>query len=471
MQLDFVGPSYSLRSVSVDCQRTINFMPSTHEIGNGKSKYFLERTPGLKKIIDAKENVRKLYVDSKGDFYSIEGHEFCKYTYIAQDNYNQRRAIGNITTESGEVQIADNGFDIGIVDGDYLYAYNYKDDTFSQINPDGWEGSNSITYFSSYFVYIRRDTQQFYISKSYKINEMDALDFASKENFPDNALTSVSLNNLLVIVGSQSMQTYVNSGDADFPLTALSGGSCLTGCSSVNSISVLNDTMFFLGQNKQGAGQVFAYTGSGAPTKISNLALDYFLQTQESLDVASAYNYQEDGKTFYALNFPNANTTWVYDISMSMWHERQFMATNGVSTRHRAEHHVLWRNKHIVSDYRKPIIYEMSLDYYSDDGQPIVRTRRSPHTFDGQDLKRLFFNEFKLDCDVGNDNEDNAKIYLRYSNDGGRTWSNYLEANLGAKGEYKKIVAWRRLGSAIDRVWEVSTNANAKLTILNAYVK
>lgn len=470
MLLDFVGGSYMLRSVAVDCQRTINLMPSIHELGNGKSKIFLERTPGLKKIVETKAVVRKLYLDSRGDWYSIEGTEFCKYTFDPTEDTPRRRVLGNITSETGLVDINDNGFDIGIVDGAGLYAYNYKDDTFSQLNPEAWQGSDSITYFSSYFVYIKKDTQQFYISKSYAINEMNALDFGAKENFPDNALTSVALNGLLIIVGSQSMQAYVNSGDAAFPLTAVTGGSTYVGCSAVGSISVMNDTMFFLGENKQGSGQIYTYNGGNTVSKISNLALDYFLQSQENLSDATAYNYQEDGKTFYVINFPDASTTWTFDLTTQMWHERQYMQTNGVATRHRVEHHINWRNKHIVSDYKKNIIYEMSLDYYNDDGFPIVRTRRSPHMFDSENLGRIFFNEFKLDCDVGNDNEDNAKIYLRYSNDGGRTWSNYLEANLGAKGHYKKVVAWRRLGSAIDRVWEVSTNADAKLTILNAYV-
>ena len=45
---------------------------------------------------------------------------------------------GTITTNGGPVDIAENGFQIAIVDGDNYYLYVYEDDTFSQYIPDGW---------------------------------------------------------------------------------------------------------------------------------------------------------------------------------------------------------------------------------------------------------------------------------------------------------------------------------------------
>jgi hypothetical protein len=52
------------------------------------------------------------------------------------------------------------------------------------------------------------------------------------------------------------------------------------------------------------------------------------------------------------------------------------------------------------------------------------------------------------------------QLTLRYSDDGGQTWSNEKKAYGGAIGNYLARVIWRQLGSGRDRVFEVfSTDA------------
>lgn len=469
-QVNFIGPSYMLRSVSVDCQRTINMYPDVNEIGNGKSNYFLMGTPGLKTIINTKAPIRKIYTDSKNDLYTVEGTEFSVYRYVVADDYIERQVLGNLTTSTGDVDISDNGAQIGIVDGDNLYAYIYKDETFAQYQPEGWKGSKTITYFGPYFVFNEPNTQQFYISKAYDVTNIGN-DFASKENAPDNLITTVALNKQLYLVGEKSMEIFNNTGDSAFPLSRAAGGSILYGCLARKSIAILENMMFFLGNNSNGFGTIYVADGSSSVTKISNFAVDYFLQSQESLEDAEAYAYQEDGHSFYMISFPTSKTSWCYDLTTKMWHERQYLDKNGQVDRHRTNQHTIWRRKHIVADHSRNKIYEMSLDFLDDDGENIQRIRRSPHMYDADSLSRIFFNQFEIDMDVGENPTDKAKIFLRYSNDGGRSWSNYKENNLGNRGNYRKKVAWRNLGSANDRVWEVSITDPIRCTILNAYVR
>ena len=44
----FIGPSYTLQSVNVDCQRCVNLFPEVNELGTGKEKEVaaLVPTPG-----------------------------------------------------------------------------------------------------------------------------------------------------------------------------------------------------------------------------------------------------------------------------------------------------------------------------------------------------------------------------------------------------------------------------------------
>ena len=82
------------------------------------------------------------------------------------------------------------------------------------------------------------------------------------------------------------------------------------------------------------------------------------------------------------------------------------------------------------------------------------------------DLKRTFQHALQLECEagVGLDGVSTAlghdpQVTLRWSDDGGHTWSNEHWRSLGKIGETGQRVIWRRLGSTEklrDRVYEIS---------------
>ena len=63
------------------------------------------------------------------------------------------------------------------------------------------------------------------------------------------------------------------------------------------------------------------------------------------------------------------------------------------------------------------------------------------------------------------------RVMLRWSDDGGHTWSNEHWASTGKIGEYGKRVIWRRLGMTTklrDRVYEISGSDPVKIAIMGA---
>jgi len=63
------------------------------------------------------------------------------------------------------------------------------------------------------------------------------------------------------------------------------------------------------------------------------------------------------------------------------------------------------------------------------------------------------------------------QVMLRWSDDGGHTWSNEHWASMGKLGEYGKRVIWRRLGMTMklrDRVYEISGSDPVKIAIMGA---
>jgi hypothetical protein len=81
----------------------------------------------------------------------------------------------------------------------------------------------------------------------------------------------------------------------------------------------------------------------------------------------------------------------------------------------------------------------------------------------------------QLDCQtgvglvVGQGNDPEAM--LRWSDDGGHTWSNEHWRKMGQIGQYGYRTIWRRLGMTLklrDRVYEVSGTDPVKIAIMGA---
>ena len=141
-----------------------------------------------------------------------------------------------------------------------------------------------------------------------------------------------------------------------------------------------------------------------------------------------------------------------------MWHERAYKnsETNQLEL-HRASVCFFFDRKIIVGDRVNGKIYQMSLDFYDDDGDEMVWLRRSPHIWDEKRL--ISYPSFELDMEVGRGlvtgQGSDPQVWMRYSDDGGRTWSSELWRSIGGVGRYFTRPVWRQLGSARDRVFEV----------------
>jgi len=102
----------------------------------------------------------------------------------------------------------------------------------------------------------------------------------------------------------------------------------------------------------------------------------------------------------------------------------------------------------------------------------IRRMRRSPHL--NVDHVRLIYNRFELLATVGaglaEGQGSDPQIMLRWSDDGGLTWSREHWTTLGKLGATTTRVRWQQLGQARDRVFEVVVSDPVDCSLINAYV-
>jgi hypothetical protein len=471
MQTPILGAAYVARSINAADNRCVNLFPEMTP-DNGQTAAFLNRAPGLEYLQSVGEGpIRALWAHQTNgsDFYVVSGNEVYKMSTMTGDPV----LLGTVSG-TGPVSIADNGTQLFFACNPDSYIYNEVTNVFAQITDPDFPGAVTVGYLDGYFVFNEPDSQRVWVTSLLNGLSVDPLDFASAEGSPDGLVGIIVDHREAWLFGTDSVEVWYDAGLADFPLTRIQGAFNEIGCVAAFSIAKLDNGLFWLGTDARGQGIVYranGYTGQ----RISTHAIEYAIAQYSDISDAIAYTYQQEGHAFYVLTFPTGNATWVYDVSTQAWHERAGWL-NGAFTRHRSNCQCNFLGNTVVGDFENGNIYKMSLNVYSDNGdiQKWLRSWRALPT--GQNnLKRTAHHTLQLNCESGvgliDGQGSDPQAMLRWSDDGGHTWSNEHWSPMGKIGAYYQRVFWRRLGMTVklrDRVYEVSGTDPVKVAIMGA---
>ena len=500
MRTPILGSSYVTRSVNAADNRMVNLFPEVIPEG-GKEPGFLNRAPGLNFLQTVGTGpIRGLWVAkiSTSVFYVVSGVE----VYKLSSTTGTPTLIGTVSG-TGPVSIADNGAQIFFACNGPSFIYNINTGVFGPITDPDFPGAVTVGFLDGYFVFNEPNSQKIWVTALLDGYDINALDFASAEGSPDG-LVAVSVDHREAwLFGSDSVEVWYDAGLADFPLTRIQGAFNELGCAAAFSVAKLDNTLFWLGTDARGQGIVYKANGYNGQ-RVSTHAVEWQIQQYGNISDAIAYTYQQDGHGFYVLTFPSANATWVYDAATQAWHERAGW-DNGSFTRHRSNCQCNFVGNIIVGDYQNGNIYTFDLDTYADNGQ-IQRWLRSWRALPTgtNTLKRTAQHSLQLDAQAGalltpiteyvylttedgfrliTESYDNLidettlsvnpppQFMLRWSDDGGHTWSNEHWAQGGAVGAYGTRIFWRRLGMTLklrDRVYELSGTDPIQIAIMGA---
>lgn len=467
MQTPILGSSYVARSVNAADSVMINLFPELVPEA-GKQPAFLQRCPGLSlKVTVGTGPIRGLW--EHGVYvYAVSGNTFYRIT-----NAWVVTALG-VVSGTGPVSMADNGTQIFIAANPAGYIYNTATGVFAQILDPDFPGASVVDYLDGYFVFIEPNSQRLWVTALLDGTSVDPLDFASAEGDPDNIISMIVDHRQVWLFGNTTTEVWYNAGLSDFPLVRVQGAFNELGCAARYSVAKMNNQVYWLGKDFRGQGIVYAANGYQGQ-RVSTHAVEWAIQQYSDMSGATAYTYQQDGHSFYVLNFPAANTTWVYDVTTGAWHERREWV-NGAWARHRGDCQVFYNGEVLVGDYENGNIYAFDLDVYADNGavQRWMRSWRALPTGENT-LNRTAQHTLQLDCETGvgivTGQGSDPEVMLRWSDDGGHTWSNEHWRKMGKIGEYGYRTIWRRLGMTMklrDRVYEISGTDPVKLAIMGA---
>ena len=140
--------------------------------------------------------------------------------------------------------------------------------------------------------------------------------------------------------------------------------------------------------------------------------------------------------------------------------------------RHRMNCFAYFQGLNLVGDWQNGIIYSLDPTNRTDNGQPIKRVRRSPHVTNS--LNRISHDSLQIQFQPGvglaTGQGSNPKAMVRWSDDGGSTYSNIYAMTIGMAGQYKNRAIKKQLGMSRDRIYEVSVTDPINAVIISAEI-
>jgi hypothetical protein len=451
MIVPFVGPSYEMEALSFDAQRTVNMYPLISESGTSKSVAALRSCSGIQSKYTFNSGPIRGGIESQGRAFFVSGDEFYE---VFTDNTTTLR--GTLDTATSYVFIEESPTQLMLLDNEFGYIFNKTTNTLTKITDTDFPSpANSLTFQDGYFI-VSSDTY-FAISALNNGLSWDAADRQTVESNPDNIVSVFSDSSNLWLFGTKNTEVFYNSGAAAFPFVRVSGAIVETGCAAAATVREIDNRLIWLGTDENGDAIVWGSNGYNAQ-RLSTQAIERMIATSTDFNESVAWVYHERGHAFYCLNVQGLNSTLVFDLSTQQWHERVYRnPSTGAEEQHRAQIHVFFEQMHLVGDRELAKVYELRLDTYSDDGDPMIRERTSPHYH--QEKMLVSHSQFELDTEVGQGTDsgqgEDPLIAMKYSDDGGYTWSAWLYVPLGPIGSYRTRVKWNKLGRSRDRVYKV----------------
>lgn len=435
-----------------------------HRPQGEKSQIVAYGTPGTRLFLDlggnpsrggiVVERVDLAYVVNLGTFYEV-------------NNAGVATARGTIGTTSGRVSLAHDGTIVLVVDGTTGYTY----DTSNPATPIAVIASGTFianpttcTWMDGYFIANNNTEGQI----STNGTTWNALDVFTPSSNPDNFIAVIADHEQIIPFGDISTEFWNDTGATDFPFAPIVSAAAEWGLAARWSLVKFNDSLAFLAKNRMGQVIVCRLQGYTA-VKISTPDIDDIINGYSNVADASAFSYLLGGHPFYQINFPSADASWLYDGLTDEW---QKVKSYGMG-RHRGDWGFYYLNKSIVSASDSGRLFILDPTVYTDNGDMIEGELISENIAQ-PDLERFNVDRVRLDMESGvglasgQGSDPTAMLFV--SRDGGFTWGAQQDATIGAMGEYRTRVEWRRQGQSDEWNFKVRITDPVKRVIVDASI-
>lgn len=347
------------------------------------------------------------------------------------DVYKDATLIGTITGE-GPVSFADSSTELLINAGGPIYRTNGTTVTAVTF-PDDAEVSR-VASLAGYFLAIRKDTGEFYFSAVLDGTSWDGLDFEDAEKEPDPLEDLLVVNDMLAFLGSQTVEFFQKTGNADAPFAPIDGRVFQKGVTGPGAACQFDNTFAWIGSNG------LVYIGADIPQRISDSGIE------EKLAASTTYalwTFFFEGHEFLAVRLDQG--TWLFDAQTRQWCEFQSYGRDNWRVQCAPQHGLY------LGDDETGVIWALGPGFVDADGVLERRFRAgaplSGGAFTAHNV-RLSINAGETVNLTGTYSD--PTVEMRTSRDGGRSWGTWRGASIGEQGNYRTRTEFRRCGTFDD---------------------
>lgn len=347
-------------------------------------------------------------------------------TFVVSNNvlYREGVSLGAINSD-GPISFAASHIELVVAGGRTAWSYNGTN-LIGISFPDGADVTAVAGVIGGLFIFIRDGSDRYYWSAVLDGRTINALDYATAESAPDKLRDVVIVGDNMYLLGEDTIEVWFITGDLNLPLQRISQRTVRMGVIATGCAVEMDNAVHYIGDDRG------VYRFSDVPEKISDSGIDERIAQSTTFRVF-AFKYQ--GHNFLCLRLSQG--TWSLDAATKGWSERQ---TYGLSN---------WVAGFATNTDAGPILGSaVGNDILQFDGN-VEGTSRVQRIFTAGfpvESGSVPVDLLEVEGNFGNTGGDEQILQMRFSRNGGDSWSSWREASFGATGEFRKRARFRRLG-------------------------
>jgi hypothetical protein len=261
---------------------------------------------------------------------------------------------------------------------------------------------------------------------------------------PDNVVACVRMpgkTGQILIMGNTVTEVWTDLGLQLFPYQRNSSYSIDYGCLNPATIASGDDFIVWLGANER-SGPVIMYCSGGSINQISTDGINFRLSELVNPENSFGFIFKQDGHVFYQITFPSPedNITYTYDFTTQKFYTLCDVNENC----HIARRVAYYNNSYYFVSFNDGSIYRLDSNYEDYNGAEIPRIIITP-TSALPDRSSFIVNNITFPIEQGTD-ENDARVDLCTSSDGGVTFGNTTGIQLQPLGKRRNIFKFYNLG-------------------------
>lgn len=172
-----------------------------------------------------------------------------------------------------------------VVPGGTIYTLDTSDVLTDITNNTNFEACNDVVFVDQRFIYIPTSGDPAFFSDTGAAGTVQSTSFFDAEVLPDKNTAAYVLNGRLSIMGTDSIETYTNTGASPVPFQRITGANIPVGF--IAGLVDYGTTFFFIGRKKDQSPGIFSIAQGSAP-QISNERIDLLLSTYTEGELTEA---------------------------------------------------------------------------------------------------------------------------------------------------------------------------------------